>query len=432
MGSGKTSYIIQELNDNPHKNYFYATPYIDETLRIKEATNQLFVDPKPIEGAKQNHLHKLLADEVNITTTHSLFKRATAETAELIQKGHYTLILDEVMDVVDVFREPNKKGEDKPFKLGDIKFLLDEKLITIDPKTFYVRWNPDKIYSDYKYEAFSICAQNNCLMYIDNKLMLWQFPKEILAAFDEVIILTYLFNGSFMKGWLDYHNFDYEMKAITHTIQANGTRHYSLVQFVPSKEDRARLRKLIKIEEDTKLNAIGAKKNALCSSWYDNRLPRKLEIKSLKNNLLNFNTNKAKGRSDTKMWTAYRKAEKYLKGKGYTVAHKLEKGIEHTKEEEKRANCFVPLNCRATNIFGDRFNLAYAANIFVHPYIEKFFSYGGIQIDEDAYALSEMLQWIWRSRIRNDQPIHIYIPSKRMRSLLKAWLNHDEIAYIDD
>ena len=33
-----------------------------------------------------------------------------------------------------------------------------------------------------------------------------------------------------------------------------------------------------------------------------------------------------------------------------------------------------------------------------------------------------MIQWIWRSRIRNDQDINIYIPSVRMRNLLNSWI----------
>ena len=34
-----------------------------------------------------------------------------------------------------------------------------------------------------------------------------------------------------------------------------------------------------------------------------------------------------------------------------------------------------------------------------------------------------MLQWIWRSRIRKGENINIYIPSMRMRQLLKNWLD---------
>jgi len=36
-----------------------------------------------------------------------------------------------------------------------------------------------------------------------------------------------------------------------------------------------------------------------------------------------------------------------------------------------------------------------------------------------------MLQWIFRSSIRDNKPINIYIPSSRMRNLLVKWLNNE-------
>ena len=50
------------------------------------------------------------------------------------------------------------------------------------------------------------------------------------------------------------------------------------------------------------------------------------------------------------------------------------------------------------------------------------FSRYGVSVDNDAFALAEMLQWIWRSAIRDDKSINIYIPSERMRNLLIGWL----------
>ena len=44
--------------------------------------------------------------------------------------------------------------------------------------------------------------------------------------------------------------------------------------------------------------------------------------------------------------------------------------------------------------------------------------------DENLYALSELLQWIWRSTIRDNKPVCIYIPSERMLNLLIDWLNN--------
>lgn len=59
----------------------------------------------------------------------------------------------------------------------------------------------------------------------------------------------------------------------------------------------------------------------------------------------------------------------------------------------------------------------------MNPYIKQFFLDREVKVNEDVFALSELIQWIWRSRIRNNEPINLYIPSKRMRELLTGWLN---------
>lgn len=45
-----------------------------------------------------------------------------------------------------------------------------------------------------------------------------------------------------------------------------------------------------------------------------------------------------------------------------------------------------------------------------------------VNIDEETWALSELIQWLFRSTIREENEINLYIPSKRMRSLLQEWL----------
>ena len=49
--------------------------------------------------------------------------------------------------------------------------------------------------------------------------------------------------------------------------------------------------------------------------------------------------------------------------------------------------------------------------------------------DKDLWALSTMLQFIFRSRLRKGESINLYIPSSRMRGLFKLWLEgeFDEI-----
>jgi hypothetical protein len=47
---------------------------------------------------------------------------------------------------------------------------------------------------------------------------------------------------------------------------------------------------------------------------------------------------------------------------------------------------------------------------------------GANDINQDMYALSVLIQWLFRSAVRKGEEVWIYIPSKRMRSLLERWL----------
>ena len=64
----------------------------------------------------------------------------------------------------------------------------------------------------------------------------------------------------------------------------------------------------------------------------------------------------------------------------------------------------------------------YTVNIFLNPILVQFFKYKDVTIDQDKYALSEMIQFIYRSSIRNNKDIWVYIPSRRMRNLLNNYI----------
>ena len=52
-----------------------------------------------------------------------------------------------------------------------------------------------------------------------------------------------------------------------------------------------------------------------------------------------------------------------------------------------------------------------------------------MKMDWDQYALAIMIQWVWRSRIRNGQEIWLYVPSRRMRELFLKWMDDAVAAY---
>ena len=59
----------------------------------------------------------------------------------------------------------------------------------------------------------------------------------------------------------------------------------------------------------------------------------------------------------------------------------------------------------------------------MNPYVARWLE-DNTRAFDDAYALTELIQWVWRSRVRNGQPITLYLPSLRMRQLIEEWLSN--------
>lgn len=408
MGTGKTSWAIQSMNQNTGKSFCYITPYLDEVQRIKDNTTIDIYDPKHNGTGKLENLNELLASGENVVSTHSLFSRITDETRNLIRQGHYTLILDEVLDVVNIYE----------ITRDDIKLLFDTELISLDENK-YIIWNEEKSYPDSRFSDVQILAQNRSLIYVGDTVLIWNFPVSSFELFDHVYILTYMFDGQIMKSYYDYHNVKYEYRSVT-----NSDGKYTLAPYSPLKEDRMAYSDLINIVQDNRLNVLGNKHNAFSKTWYNTRKKKeKTVLPTLKNNMTNYFKNRLNAKSDTIMWSTFKDYQKQLSDRGRLYTRQLSAAESKLKTKPPELNCFVPCNARATNIYAERYNLAYMVNQFPNPIISQFFSRKGIVLDEDQYALSEMIQWIWRSRIRNMQPINLYIPSSRMRDLLKNWIS---------
>ena len=109
------------------------------------------------------------------------------------------------------------------------------------------------------------------------------------------------------------------------------------------------------------------------------------------------------------MWTTFEKNKTLLKNKGYSKS-------------------FLACNARATNEYMDRVSVAYLCNRYFNPILKGFFLDQHIRVDENGWALSELLQFIFRSAIRNEEEINIYIPSFRMRTLLEEWIEKGDKA----
>lgn len=401
-----TSAAINYINNTPEDiKIIYITPYITEIDRIiNRCKSKKFEQPRKYTDntPKIVHLKDLLNKGKNIVTTHALFHHFDDEVIDLCYSQNYVLFMDEVTDVIEPYS----------IEKTDLEILLD-KFAVVNKDTGLLEWRNGKDDYNGRFKEEKRLCEMGCLAMYGESVMLWMFPIKIFNAFRESYILTYMFGAQMQKYYYDYYGVEYRYLY----TEGNNVDNYHFVEECMSYVSRYDYRKLINIIDDIKLNMIGDSASALSKTWY-RRNENNVLLMQLKNNTLNFFNNKPiiynektnkweKSKSSNNIWTTFKDYKEKISGKGY-------------------AKGYIPSNMRASNEYRDRTAIAYLVNKYFNPFIKNFFVSKGIEVDEDGYALSEMLQFLWRSGIRDGKRITVYIPSKRMRTLLENWINEQE------
>jgi hypothetical protein len=78
---------------------------------------------------------------------------------------------------------------------------------------------------------------------------------------------------------------------------------------------------------------------------------------------------------------------------------------------------------KATNQYSHYKSVIYALSKHKNPYYDSLLRYWGTSLNDDLFAVAEMLQLIWRGCIRNDERMRLYIVCPKMRVLFLDWLN---------
>lgn len=392
MGSGKTSWAIQMMQQAPSTmRFIYVTPTLDEVNRIiKAVPSRKFKQPEKQHGrgTKLNSLKTLAKNGEDIATTHNLFSYADQELMDLLEQAGYTLIIDEVLDVLTPVKNITK---------DDIVLLRDSGSIAIN-EDGQVIWQKGETFNSKYNELKNYALAGN--LYTNGKdTFYWDYHPGIFKLFREVYLLTYLFEAQKIRYYFDLHTISYQCFDIRKVNEQ-----YILVDKTEN-EDRGRYNELIDIYNGN-LNDIGDK-HSLSKSWFDERATRD-DMKALKDNLYNYLRNKINARADEILWSTYVEHRHKIKGKGFSLD-----------------SCFAPYNVRATNQYKNKTTLAYCINYHMDPNEMRYYRDNGIEVNERLLALSIMLQWIFRSAVREGNPIKIYIPSKRMRDLLVQWCTYE-------
>lgn len=405
MGSGKSSAAITYINENPGSRFVYITPYLDEARRIIDSCPSLnFVSPsKNVPGTgftKTGHTAQLLAEGRNIASTHQAFKYYTEDMLEDIRRYGYTLFIDESIEAV----------EEYDGSLGDLGLLVRAGHLQTDGERY---WVVDDSYDGEAHRSeFRLLKSRELIRYVNEddeekeSCAFWSLPPQLLECFQDVFVLTYLFSGQGIHHMLMMHNIPYEFIGVAKDRETGAFRFSHETSYMP--EAAGRLAEMIHICDHGKLNIIGNNPYALSKNWYKKG---RTNVDKIKNHLNTyFRRIMTEHCASERMWGVYSELPNKLAGKGYKTK-------------------YVVFNERATNKYSNRTVLAYPVNLFMNASLKSFYNRHGANVSDDDYALSTMIQWIWRSAIRDGKEIYLYLPSSRMRKLLVDWMESVRLQY---
>ena len=220
-------------------------------------------------------------------------------------------------------------------------------------------------------------------------------PLDLFRQAKDVFILTYLWEASITCAYLKSEGIDYDYWYIDSSGDAEMLTPEEQ-PFVPS----VGIRELIRFDYGRNDSAKRHGKAYLSFSWYEHASKELL----------------------SELGKAARLFARRSFQNGREYIYTTFKDFVDIISSHSMKKHFVACNRRASNEFGDATAVGYFVNRYMNPNINKYFWQFGAAIPDNAYGLSEMVQFIWRSAIRNGEMIYLFIPAARMYNILMDWL----------
>lgn len=433
-GSGKSTWVMEKFREwegnGTYEQFVYVSPLLTEvggvrlgnrygTGRIQDTLPEMnFKYPVPVKGSKREHIKQLVMEGSNISCTHSLFTSIDLDTRKLLVDRKNVLVIDESLEAISHYKGVSRQT---------VKNMLDSGEILVDEKTGRILWNhvkfpctlPDGEEDDaFEFREFvELCDLGYAYLCPVrdrgtnevkwSEVLLWQYPIDTLAAFDDVYVMTYMFSGTVMSAWCKMH--DIEVVRLEEDLYRS------------TKEVKEFLRDNVEVIDSPSLEELSgynltqtwwvtsSKVRRKCGELYIDHVKRVLE--STVKNKLSPRGVKVKDILVTcpkDRWEddGERKVKRKVKGRGYANAE------------------WVYSGCRATNQYKDKKAVIYLINKHQNQRVKEYCINRGVPIDSDLYSCSEMLQVIFRGCIRKGDKMYLVMPSKRMLRIYYQWLNN--------
>lgn len=417
-GTGKTYNLFKFIAGNPTDRYIYVTPMLTEVASRPAEELAKFGDSGIVfheptgDGfrTKGDHLIALLQAGENISCTHNLFLQLDASGRQAISRHGYIVIIDEELGMIDELK--GVLGKD------DKRLIVEKGAITINEDGQVVWQDGTWGEGDSAFAQARKMAEAGSLYASRNGVFLnVQLPIDLIRVAKRVIVATYLFEGSVFHAFL-------KMKGIGHKpFTFDGMRLHdekilkaalsNRIEIVDALNSRERLYRYIKVPVHDL--AARVSHGALSHSWYAGASQDKLtkigeyirniarQMDAKANELIYTLPSSAVGKRGDK-WI---KRGRLVRVKGY--------GAE---------TCYLQKGARATNDYANRYAAIHAYNRYPNLAVKTYLQEQGAFISDDSFALAELIQWFFRTAIRNpDGPkVKLHIVSPRMDKLFKDWL----------
>lgn len=427
MGNGKTyatlRYIESLVLSSSGQRWIFCTEYLEEltkrTAENAEAAHLWRIPTENADATKTESLIEILKepDTKLIGITHALLMKASENSYvnQLLKDKGYSLFLDETLELITTYNG---------ILFSD--FLLhkrDKRLVVNEDKFGLVQWVDDSV-DDIGQEFTFTRLRNDCLKgrvfasiiggtNANESVSLVSMPDEVMFyQFDRVILSTYQFENTFMAAYFVIKGIEW---AYNNTVQLHrsATKH-SIGERIT-----------MVTKHDKKFDRV-----KLSASWYDEKSRTKDDYKLINNTIRNIGDSAGckenafkLGYTVPKSALAVQREPKGIHPVGYPHSKCLvDVDGNATSELDKRNNCYIPTNARASNEYAEKDVMVHIFNRYPDPKLTRYLDVYGVRYSAERFALNELLQWVWRSAIRDGKQIQLAILSKRMRELFTTWL----------
>lgn len=423
MSSGKSHWMLNKMaewnSEGKFKQFVYLSPLLTEVGGVKDEVHNKYIDgriqkqlpdmkfkyPIPKQGSKQKHSLELLHQGENVSATHNLFLNLDKSSADVIRDYDNVLVIDECLDAYKQFREISKKS---------LALLISQGIFSVDEDTLKLVYHREKdLYPDDNWEFSEVIklSEAGCIYFVQGELLVWEYPVPILEAFNEVWVLTYLFEGSFMSAWCKINGVE--------VVRVKPELHRS------TQEVKEYIRDCIEIVVTPSIKAI--ENYSYSQTWWGDKavlsvvdkikkaVESCVKITGVKTSDILITCPKANW-SSTK--TDY--DEDFVSVQGRIKQRPLIKGKGFSRAD------WLYSDARATNDYSHKSLLIYLIGKNPNTVLWNFCYSKGVSIDKELYAIASMVQWVFRGSVRKKEKMYLVMPSKDMRDLYFKWLDTDD------